>query len=434
LAKLHIALLPWGHTIEDFLHGIGVSFEQFCAEMTGGWLFSYVQALQLAGFQVTIFCFSDRSRAVVSGSHQATGAEICLIPAKPSYLWMRRFVADPYAWETDQMFSGRKLPKLAKRIIRHLLPYLATPERSLWRELRRRKVRAVLCQEYEYARFDIVTALGALLRLPVFAIFQGGNWHSSRLEKISRPLAVRRCAGLIIGPSSEAARVQMEYSISSNKIARLPNPLDLTDWEPMARSEARKNLGIPSSARVAISHGRIDIFRKGLDLLLDAWSRIRLAHPAEDWRLVLIGSGDDVTRFRELLSGPDYSSVLWIDHYIRDRALMLRWLSAADVYVMASRHEGFPVAPLEAMACGLPVVSTAVPGIAEIMGEETPFPGITVPIGDAASLANAMEKLLADIQLARDLGFHAKRRAQDFSLLSVSTRLGSFLAERIDKN
>jgi glycosyltransferase involved in cell wall biosynthesis len=86
------------------------------------------------------------------------------------------------------------------------------------------------------------------------------------------------------------------------------------------------------------------------------------------------------------------------------------------------------------MACGLPVVSTAVPGIAEIIGEETPFPGITVPIGDAASLANAMEKLLADIQLARDLGFHAKRRAQDFSLLSVSTRLGSFLAERIDKN
>jgi glycosyltransferase involved in cell wall biosynthesis len=434
LATSHIALLPWGHTIEDFLHGIGVSFEQFCAEMTGGWLFSYVQALQLAGFQVTIFCFSGRSRAVVSGSHRATGADICLIPAKPSYLWMRHFVADPYAWETDHMFSGRKLPKLAKRIIRHLLPYFATPERTLWRELKRRKIRAILCQEYEYARFDILTALGALLRLPVFAIFQGGNWHSSRLEKLTRPLAVRRCAGLIIGPSSEAARVQVEYRISSNKIARLPNPLDLTDWEPMPRSEARESLGIPNGARVAISHGRIDIFRKGLDLLLDAWSRLRSAHPAEDWRLVLIGSGDDATKFRSLLNGRDYSSVLWIDQYIRDRALMRRWLSAADVYVMASRHEGFPVAPLEGMACGLPVVATAVPGIAEIMGEKAPFPGITAPIGDAAALASAIEKLLADIQLARDLGFHAKRRAQDFSLLSVSTQLRSFLTERINKN
>jgi glycosyltransferase involved in cell wall biosynthesis len=98
------------------------------------------------------------------------------------------------------------------------------------------------------------------------------------------------------------------------------------------------------------------------------------------------------------------------------------------------RHEGFPVAPLEGMACGLPVVATAVPGISEIMGDKAPLPGITAPIGDAAALARAMERLLDDIQLSRDLGCHAKRRAQDFSLLSVSTQLRSFLTERINKN
>ena len=228
--------------------------------------------------------------------------------------------------------------------------------------------------------------------------------------------------------------MQSDYSISSNKIARLPNPLDLTDWEPVPQSEARQSLGIPISARIAISHGRIDIFRKGLDLLLDAWSKLRLAHPDEDWRLVLIGSGDDAPKFRSILNGSDYSSVLWIDDYIRDRALLRRWLCAADVYVMASRHEGFPVAPLEGMACGLPVVATAVPGIAEIMGDKDPLPGITAPIADATALARAMEKLLTDNQLSRDLGFHAKRRAQDFSLPSVSTQLRSFLTERINKN
>ena len=58
-------MLPWGHTVEDFLDGLGVSFDQFCMEMTGGWLFGYVRALQLAGLQVTIFCFSSRSRMVV---------------------------------------------------------------------------------------------------------------------------------------------------------------------------------------------------------------------------------------------------------------------------------------------------------------------------------------------------------------------------------
>jgi starch synthase len=396
-------------------------------EMTGGWLFGYVQALQLAGFQVTIFCFSSRSRVVASRRHKSTDAEICLIPAKRSYLWMRQFFSDPYAWETDKMFAGRKLPKLAKTFLRHLLPYFATPQWSLQRELRRRGVGIILCQEYEYARFDVVTALGHLLGLPVFATYQGGNWQISRLEKLTRPPAIRQCAGLIIGPNTEAARVQAEYRVAPDKIERLPNPLDLTEWQPIPRAKAREMLGLPLGARIAISHGRIDIFRKGLDLLLAAWSKLRAAHPDQDRRLILIGSGDDASKLRGMLDGRHDSSVLWIDRYIRDRPLMRRWLSAADVYVMASRHEGFPVAPLEAMACGLPVVATAVPGVVEIMGDQTPLPGIIAPIEDVSALASGLERLLDDIGLSQDLGFRARKRAQDFSLVSIGTQLRSFL-------
>src|SRR5260370_39155911 len=396
-AKLTVALVLWGHTVEDFLDGLRVSFDQFCIEMTGGWLFGYVQALQLAGFQVTIFCFSSRTRIVVSKRHKSTGAEICLIPAKRSYLWMRQFFADPYAWEIANMFAGRKLPKLAKKLLRHLLPYFATPLWTLQRELNRRGVGMILCQEYEYARFDLVTALGRLLGFPVFATFQGGNWQISRLETITRPRAVRRCAGVIIGSATEAARVQAEYRVAPEKIARLPNPLDLTEWQPIPRAEARRTLGLPLDARIAISHGRIDIFRKGLDLLLDAWSKFRAAHPDQDRRLILIGSGDDASKLQSMLWGRRDSSVLWIDRYIRDRPLMRTWLSAADVYVMASRHEGVPVAPLEGMACGLPVGATAVPGVGEIMGVEAPFPGIIAPIAEGSAFASALERLLDDI-------------------------------------
>ncbi len=250
--------------------------------MSGGWLFGYVRALQLAGFQVSIFCFSTQKRKAVSMRHQPTGAEICLIPASRSYRWMQQFFADPYAWKTDHMFSGRKLSKPAKKLLRDLLPYFATPPLILRRELIRRGVDLILCQEYEYARFDVVTALGRLLHLPVFATFQGGNWQTSRFEKITRPRAIRQCAGLIIGPATEAERVQAEYRVSPDKIARIPNPVDLTEWEPMPRAQVRETLGLPLTARIAISHGRIDIFRKGLDLLLDAWSNLRAAHPGPD--------------------------------------------------------------------------------------------------------------------------------------------------------
>ncbi len=277
-----------------------------------------------------------------------------------------------------------------------------------------------------------MTALGRLLRLPVFATFQGGNWQSSRFEKITRPWAVRHCAGLIIGPGSEATRVEAEYRVAPAKIARLPNPLDLTKWQPMPRAEARETLGLPLTSRIAISHGRIDIFRKGLDSLLDAWSTLKEANPVPDWRLVLIGSGDDASKFRSMLDCRGDSSVLWIDRYLCDQPLMRTWLSAADVYVMASRHEGFPVAPLEGMACGLPVIATTVPGIVEIMGDKVPLPGITVPIADVPALAGALETLLGDIAISRDLGLRAKRRSQDFSLASVGANLRDFLLANLN--
>jgi starch synthase len=343
---------------------------------------------------------------------------------------MRQFFSDPYAWETDHMFTGKRLAKPAKKFLRHLLPYFTTPVRALGRELGRREVDLILCQEYEYARFDIVTALGRVLHLPVFATFQGGSWQVSKLERITRPWSVRQCAGLIIGPASEATRVQAVYRLAPDKIARLPNPLDLTEWEPIPRGEARRRLSLPLTARIAISHGRIDIFRKGLDVLVEAWSEIRANNPSQDWRLILIGSGDDASEFRKMLRDRGDSSVLWIDQYLRDRVLMRTWLSAADVYVMASRHEGFPVAPLEAMACGLPVIAAAAPGIAEIMGGKEPLPGLTVPTADANSLSGALEKLLGDILLSQELGILARKHAEDFSLASVSERLGDFLLAR----
>jgi starch synthase len=188
-----IALLPWGDLIEDFLDGIGVSLEDFSSRMTGGWLFGYVEALALHGIRSSIFCFSARAERTVHTVHQATGAEIVLLRAPAAYRRLRRYMNDPYGWDAEDMFgASMKLSRRGWRLAHDVAPYLATSVMVLCREVRRARCRAIVCQEYEAPRFDAAVAVGGLLRIPVFATFQGGSWHRSRLERHLRSRTLRR--------------------------------------------------------------------------------------------------------------------------------------------------------------------------------------------------------------------------------------------------
>jgi starch synthase len=223
--------------------------------------------------------------------------------------------------------------------------------------------------------------------------------------------------------------VKARYQVAEERIARIPNPLDLHLWRPIERASARRELGLSIEQRIVICHGRIDVHRKGLDVLLSAWADVRAKCPSLDAQLILIGSGEDATNFSKLLATQGSAQVTWLNEYIQDRSLMRMWLSAANLYVMASRHEGFPVAPLEAMACGLPIIITDVPGSTDIMGSEDALPGMIVPVGNSAALASALVKLLTDPVACELFGSRALNRARDFSIEGIGSRLRAFLFE-----
>ena len=105
---------------------------------------------------------------------------------------------------------------------------------------------------------------------------------------------------------------------------------------------------------------------------------------------------------------------------------MRRRLSAADLHVLASRHEGFPVAPLEAMACGLPTVLTNIPGSADVLAGGGG--GFVVPPEDPASLAEALGRLVDDHGVRARLGTQARARVGgEASIPAVGARLAAFL-------
>jgi starch synthase len=423
-----IALLPWGDLIDDFLDSINVSFEEFCNEMTGGWMFGYVEALKQVGVRSVLFCFSNRVTTSERHLHKPTGATICLLPASRVHAIPRRLMKNPYGWTLEDTFGPvDRLRRPIFHLFKDVAPYLATPLLSLARELRRENCRVILCQEYEYARFDACVLLGQRLGLPVFATFQGGDFQLSRLERFFRPSTMQRCAGLIIATQTEIQRVQSRYQIPASKVAQIFNPIDVKNWQSCNRDQARAALGIPPDAEVVVCHGRIDIHRKGLDILLTAWQQICHDRPRRDLRLLLIGTGSDAAQFQQLIDAQSLSGIHWIDEYVRDRDLMQQYLSAADLYTLASRHEGFPVAPIEAMACGLPIVATRAPGIPDIVGQEE-VGGLTVPCEDAPALATAIGRVLDDQALRDRLSQQARQRAEQcFSLEAIGNQLHRFL-------
>ncbi|MBN3878590.1 MAG: glycosyltransferase family 4 protein [Nostoc sp.] len=437
-----IALLPCCDLFEDFFDTIGMSLETYCNELTGGWQFNYIESLQLVGVRTVIFFFSARVSETTRFLHVPTGATICVLPPSRIYrayrtvrrqagnIW-KRLKGKPTEVNAAGSIQVNSLqttrPSLLgalKNGVMSFGSYLSTPLGLLIHELRSENCDAILCQDYEYARFDVCVLLGKFMRLPVFATFQGGDKLPSLFEYPFRWLSLRASSGLIIASQIERQRVLAFYRVPPTKLVPIFNPMDVTTWRARDRDEARAELGIPSDAQVVAYHGRIQIWQKGLDILLQAWDQICRERPGKDLRLLLVGTGSDADELHRRIAAMQLKGVVWIDEYVRDRSAIQRYLSSADVYTLPSRKEGFPVAPIEAMACNLPVVAADVAGISDILQNGEASGGLIVPRENAKALALALGCVLDDEAWGRELGKRARLRAEEcFSFEVIGKQL-----------
>jgi len=175
------------------------------------------------------------------------------------------------------------------------------------------------------------------------------------------------------------------------------------DPEPIRRAHPidRASLGLRAGAPVVLWTGRLDPVKRIDDLVLAATQLVRQAIPLQ---LLIVGEGPEKPRLQKLVGESGMSDRV---HFAGRRSDVPRLLRTADLFVFPSRTEGLPNSLLEAMAAGLPVVATNVPGNRDVLTDGKT--GLLVPPYRPYQLAAAMLKLLQNKSLAESLGAAASR-------------------------
>ncbi len=246
-----------------------------------------------------------------------------------------------------------------------------------------------------------VPAVGTAHRADVLDIPAQGAKARMRVAEAIQTLDAVVTVSRAIGDAADAiARPRRPITV-------VPNGADAEVFMPRDPAEARQRLGIPAEGPVISYVGKL-VPRKGVDTLIEAMG-ILAARAAGAPRLVMAGIGGMREPLEQRAAELGVADrITWLGKVPHDD---VGWvMSAGDVFVLPSLSEGLPTVVCEAMACGLPVVATAVDGTPEIVDD--PATGLLVQPHDAGGLAAALARVLDHPDLARDMGAEALRRSE----------------------
>jgi glycosyltransferase involved in cell wall biosynthesis len=222
-------------------------------------------------------------------------------------------------------------------------------------------------------------------------------------------------AGAVIAQTSDEKGIMQK--ICDRDIMILPSGIDLGRFSNLSRESSRSGLQIKKGEKVILFVGKLHAV-KGVNYLIQAMNVIRQKEPKT--RLILVGDGEERRDLEKLTSSLNLAdSVTFVGKVPNEK--VPQYMAAADIFVLPSLSEGFPMVIVEAMASGLPIVTTNVTGLPEIVhnGEN----GLLVEPKNSVELAEKILLLLQDDELRGDIAQNNRQRAKDYTWEKVVDNL-----------
>lgn len=264
-------------------------------------------------------------------------------------------------------------------------------------------------------KINVLTLLATLGRHTPVIVSERNNPDRQPAHPLWQMMLYRlypRAAGIVT--LTERAKAQLRIADTS-RVTVIPNPIPLLAFQP--RHDKPRQL---------VAVGRLTE-QKGFDLLIDAFARLAARFP--DWNLVIFGEGPERSRLEAMVRAHELRQRIYLPGNTRRHA---EWISAASMFVLPSRYEGFANVVGEAMQAGLAVVASDCDfGPGEMIEPEVS--GLLVPPEDCAQLATALSRVMSSGTLLRQLGNNAKRRAALFDERIILDRWLSLIASAAER-
>lgn len=223
-----------------------------------------------------------------------------------------------------------------------------------------------------------------------------------------RKQEIYACSSIYVATPSQWLMSKVVQSILAPAIAEakvIPNGVNLAVFHPGVQKKARTALGIPNDARMLLHVGYSTKSSQTRDYaLIEAAVKI-VSERLLNERIVLVCLGEE--QQTEYIGRAEIQFV----SYQKDASMVAQYFQASDIYLHPAKVDNFPTVILEALACGTPVVATAVGGIPEQV--KNGVTGFLVPSGDVEAMAEHIMTLLTDDLLYRQISLNAAQDARE---------------------
>ena len=291
-------------------------------------------------------------------------------------VWFPRFFALPGI--------GRRLDGL----------FIALGCYRLLRRLTRETGVNLLDAHFAYPEGHAATLLGKWFGLPVTITLRGTEVPLARdpARRHRMVQAIER-ANRVFAVAESLKQHAVSLGANADKILVVGNGVDCSKFFPVDRDSARARLGLPQHAKILVSVGGL-VERKGFHRVIELLPSLIARIP--DLHYLVVGGpspeGDLSGFLQDMVTRLGLGERVHFLGAVAPEELH-QPLSAADVFVLATANEGWANVFLEAMACGLPVVTTDVGGNREVVSDQAL--GLVTPFGDSTALENALGDALA---------------------------------------